>query len=353
MAKKKKNILIKILLWFLLLVFVIGGACACMGYRMFLMPNTAAQIKTYEIIFIPTGSNFEDVLDTLRSEKILKHEQSFIWLVEIKKYKDKVKPGRYRILEGMSSNEILNLLRAGLQEPVTVTFSNIRTKEQLVSRVCKKLEADSTQLSALLYNDQYLKENLGLKSETVLTLFVPNTYEFNWNTSAKQFVERMQSEYKKFWTAERKQKAKEINLTQTQVSILASIVQAEQLQFPDERPIIAGLYLNRLKIGMGLQSDPTVIYAIGDFTIQRVLDKDKEIDSPYNTYKYAGLPPGPICLPAISSIAAVLNYQKNDYFYMCAKEDFSGKHNFSKTLAEHNRNAQKYRNALNSSKVFR
>lgn len=320
---------------------------------MFLMPNTSAQIKTYEIILIPTGSNFEDVLDTLRSEKILKHEQSFLWLSELKQYKDKVKSGRYHITSGMNNNEIINLLRAGLQESVNVTFTNIRTKEQLVSRICKKLETDSIELTALLNNDQWLKENLGLKSETILTLFIPNTYEFNWNTSAKQFVERMQTEYKKFWTAERKQKAKQINLTQTQVSILGSIVQAEQLQYPDERSMIAGLYLNRLKIGMPLQSDPTVIYAIGDFTINRVLDKDKEINSPYNTYKRAGLPPGPIYIPEISSIDAVLNYQKNDCLYMCAKEDFSGKHNFAKTLSEHNRNAEKYRKALNKQKVWR
>lgn len=347
------NLLIKILFWLLLIAILAGGTVAYIGYRMFLMPNTSAQIKTYEIVLLPTGSNFEDVLDTFRSEKILRHEQSFIWLGEIKKYKDKVKPGRYRILAGMSSNEIINLLRAGLQEPVTVTFTNIRTKEQLISRVCKKLEADSTELTALLYNDQYLKENLGLKSETALSLFIPNTYEFNWNTSAKQFTERMQTEYKKFWTSERKAKAKQIKLTQTQVSILASIVQAEQLQYPDERPTIAGLYLNRLKIGMPLQSDPTVIYAIGDFTINRVLDKDKEIDSSYNTYRHTGLPPGPIYIPEISSIDAVLNFHKNDYLYMCAKEDFSSKHNFAKTLAEHNRNAQKYRNALNKSKILR
>lgn len=337
----------------MLIIILAGGTCAYICYRIFLMPNTSAQIKTYEIIFIPTGSNFEDVMDTLLSEKILKHEQSFLWLAELKKYKDKVKPGRYRILAGMNNNEVINLLRAGLQEPVSGTFTNIRTKEQLVSRVCKKLEADSIELTALLNNDQYLKENLGLTSETILTLFIPNTYEFNWNTSAKQFVERMQTEYKKFWTDERKKKTKAINLTQTQVSILASIVQAEQLQFPDERPTIARLYLNRMKIGMPLQSDPTVIYAIGDFTINRVLDKDKEIDSPYNTYQHTGLPPGPIYVPEISSIDAVLTYQKNNYLYMCAKEDFSGKHNFAKTLAEHNRNAQKYRNALNKEKVFR
>lgn len=317
------------------------------------MPNTSSEITKSKIVFIPTGSDFETLMDTLRANNILKKEPSFLWLVELKKCKDKMKPGCYRILAGMSSNEIINMFRAGLQEPIKVTFTNIRTKEQLVSRICKKLEADSIELAVLLNNEQYLKEKLGLKKETILTLFIPNTYQFNWNTSPEQFIERMQTEYKKFWTDERKQKAKALNLSQSQVSVLASIVQSEQLQFPEERPVIAGLYLNRLRIGMPLQSDPTIIYAIGDFTIKRVLDKDMCIASPYNTYLHTGLPPGPIYIPEISSIDAVLNHQKNAYLYMCAKEDFSGKHNFAKTLTEHNRNAQKYRIALNKCRIMR
>ncbi|HEY4797509.1 MAG TPA: endolytic transglycosylase MltG [Bacteroidia bacterium] len=351
--KKKKSLLKKIILWAVLLLVLAVSAAAYYGYRMYYMDNTSLGTVKSKIIYIPTGSSFTDVLDTLKANSILKNEKMFLWIAKIKKYQDKIKPGRYRIMSGMNNNEIINLLRAGLQYPVTVTFTNIRTKEQLVSHVCKKLETDSIQLLALLSNDQYLKENLGLRSETVLTLFIPNTYEFNWNTSAKQFVERMQNEYKKFWTAERKSKAKQLNLSPTQVSILASIVQAEQLQFPEERPAIAGLYLNRLRIGMELQSDPTIIYALGDFTINRVLDRDKEVDSPYNTYKHFGLPPGPIYVPEISSIDAVLNPQKNEFLYMCAKEDFSGKHNFAKTLEEHNRNAEKYRKALTKNKILR
>ncbi|MBI4947862.1 MAG: endolytic transglycosylase MltG [Bacteroidetes bacterium] len=353
MAKKKKNILKRILLWLLLILMVAGSIAAYIGYQMIYLPNISLGEKKSEIIFIPTGSRFEDVFRILSNAAILKNKESFIRLTKIKKYKDNVKPGRYRIAANISNNELINLLRAGLQEPVTVTFSNIRTKAQLISRVCKKLEADSTELSALLNNDQYLKDNFGLKSETILTMFIPNSYEFKWNTSAKQLMERIQSEYKKFWTAERKQKAKDLTLTQTQVSILASIVQSEQLQFPDERPRIAGLYLNRIKKGMCLQSDPTIIYAIGDFSINRVLAKDKEIVSPYNTYKCSGLPPGPIYIPEISSLNAVLYYEKNDFIYMCAKEDFSGKHNFSKTLVEHNRNAEKYRKALNKNQIMR
>ena len=277
MAKKTKSIFKKILLWFLLILILAGSAVGYITYRMIYFPNITLGEKKSEIVLIPTGSKFEDVLRILSNANILKNQESFTRLSKLKKYNDKIKPGRYRILANTNNNELINLLRSGLQEPVTVTFTNIRTKDQLISRVCKKLEADSTELLAILSNDPYLKDNFGLKSETILTMFIPNTYEFKWNTSAKQFLERMQTEYKKFWTAARKQKAKELNLSQTQVSILASIVQSEQLQFPDERPTIAGLYLNRIRIGMCLQSDPTIIFAIGDFSINRVLDKDKVI----------------------------------------------------------------------------
>ena len=353
MSKKKGSLFIKVILWLLFFTLVAGATAAYIGYRWLYYPNVLLGDERSKIIFIPTGSTYDDVLRILSENKILKNERSFTRLAELKKYKDKVKPGRYRVLNNISNNELINLLRSGMQEEVTVTFTNIRTKEQLVTRVCKRLEADSTELRELLDNSEYLKDNFGLKSETILTLFIPNTYQFNWNTSSKQFMQRMQTEYKKFWTAQRKQEAQAINLSQSQVSILASIIQSEQQQFPEERPVIAGLYLNRLRITMPLQSDPTVIYATGDFTINRVLDKDKEIDSPYNTYLHIGLTPGPIYIPEISSIDAVLNYQKNDYLYMCAKEDFSGKHNFARTLAEHNRNAQRYRSALNKGRIMR
>lgn len=352
MTKKKGFILKKIFQWFLILL-IAGGCCAAyIGYKIVYAPNVTIKNKTSEVIRIPTGSAFEDVIVIL-SNAGLKNKQTFTFLAGIKKYKENIKPGQYRIPARASNNEIINMLRGGFQESVALRFTNIRTKEQLISRICKKIEADSTELLALLDDDQYLREKLGLKSETVLTLFIPNTYKFYWNTSAKQFLERMQTEYKKFWTTERKSKAKQIGLSQTEVSILASIVQSEQLQFPDERPIIAGLYLNRLRINMPLQSDPTVIYAIGDFTRNRVLDKDKAVNSPYNTYRRTGLPPGPIYIPEISSINAVLDYQKNNFLYMCAKEDFSGRHNFASTLNAHNRNATKYRNALNKCKIMR
>jgi UPF0755 protein len=192
----------------------------------------------------------------------------------------------------------------------------------------------------------------GFNEQTIMTMFIPNTYEFYWNTSADEFFERMADEYKKFWTDERKQKAKNIGLSQSEVSILASIVELET-QKKDERPTVAGVYINRLKKKMLLQADPTVVFALGDFTINRVLKIHLETDSPYNTYKYSGLPPGPIYLPSISSIDAVLNFENHDYIYFCAKEDFSGYHNFAKTLAQHNENARKFQQALNKRKIWK
>ena len=273
-------------------------------------------------------------------------------LAERKKYNNNVKPGRYRILARMNNNEFINLLRSGIQEPVQITFNNIRTKEQLVSRISGKIEADSLSLLELLNKNDFLKKKYGLREENILTLFIPNSYQFFWNTSAEEFLDRMAKEYKAFWTPEKKSKARSIGLSQTEVSILASIVQAEQSRYNEEKPVIAGLYINRLRKGMPLQSDPTLIYAIGDYTITKVLNEFKEIDSPYNTYKYTGLPPGPICLPEISSLDAVLNFNKNDYLYMCAKDDFSCKHNFAKSLFQHNIFAQKFRQALNRNKIM-
>ena len=186
-----------------------------------------------------------------------------------------------------------------------------------------------------------------------MTMFIPNTYEVYWNTSAEEFVKRMAREYKAFWTEQRKAQAKALNLTQSEVSILASIVQAEQSEHRDERAQVAGLYINRIKKKMRLQSDPTLIYATGDFSIKRVLNKHMQLDSPYNTYMYAGLPPGPINLPEISSIDAVLDYEKHDYIYMCAKADFSGYHNFSRSFFQHNAYAKAYRNELNRRKIMK
>jgi UPF0755 protein len=201
-----------------------------------------------------------------------------------------------------------------------------------------------------LFNDDLYLKQYGFNSENCIAMFIPNTYEFYWNTPAKKFMERMAREYKAFWNPSRKMKAKTIGLTQAQVAVLASIVEQETHR-DDEKPIVAGVYLNRYKKGWKLEADPTLVYALGNFTVQRVLNQYKEIDSPYNTYMYAGLPPGPICIPSISSIDAVLNYSKHEYFYFCARDDFSGYHCYAKTYTEHLVNAKRFQKELNRRKI--
>jgi UPF0755 protein len=245
----------------------------------------------------------------------------------------------------MSNNDIINMLRGGLQSPIRVTFNNIRDVDMLAGRIASQIEADSISISNLLHDNQYINQ-LGFNSYTIPALFLPDTYEFYWSTDAEGFVVRMFQEYNKFWTNERIQQAQAKGLTPIQVSTLASIVNKET-NMSNEMPRVAGVYLNRLKSNWLLQADPTLVFAWNDFTIKRVLDRHKEIESPYNTYKYAGLPPGPICIPSIAAIKAVLNAEDHHYYYFCAKEDFSGYHNFAKTLAEHNRNAAKHQQALN------
>lgn len=349
---KKGSILKKIILAVLAILLVSAGITGFIVYNVIFKPNVSVGDKKSQVIYIKTGSTFDDVVNMLYDNHIILNKKSFIWLAEKKKYPENIKPGKYRVLAKMGNNELINILRAGIQESVQINYTGVRTVSQLVTRVCKRLEADSLEMKEKLKDMGYLTK-YGFNQENLMALFIPNTYEFYWNTSVDQWMERMAKEYKKFWTDERKKKARQIGLSQTEVAVLASIVQAEQWNFDDEKPIIAGLYLNRLRINMLLQSDPTVIYALGDFTINRVLNNDKELDSPYNTYKYKGLPPGPIVLPDASSIDAVLNYQKNDYLYMCAKEDLSGRHYFAKTYDQHQVYAAKYREALNKLNIKR
>lgn len=295
-------------------------------------------------IYIKTGSSLETITDELVSAGYLKDKETFLWLAHKKNYKGKnVVPGKYKIEDGWSNNDLINCLRAGNgRVMVKVTFNNVRTIEQLAGKVGRNIETDSATLLAVLTDDKII-DKYGFNRHTFLTMFIPNSYEFTWNTSADEFLTRMADEYKKFWNDNRKKKANDLGLTQSKVSILASIVQAEQTVHADERPTIAGLYINRLKKGMLLQSDPTVVYGIGDFSIRRVLNKHLEHESPYNTYRHRGLPPGPINLPDISSIDAVLNYKKSEYIYMCAKPGYAGYHNFAKDEAGHNKNAREYR----------
>ena len=314
-------------------------------YRSVMSPNVQTAGGKDVELFIPTGSDYNQVKTILADAQFIINEKSFNWVANKKELPDNIHPGRYIVKDGMSNNQLVNMLRGGLQSPVKVTFNNIRNVDMLAGRIASQIEADSASISNLLHNQEYINQ-LGFNSYTIPALFLPDTYEFYWNTDAEGFVVRMFQEYNKFWNEERKQQAQSKGLTPIQVSTLASIVNKET-NMSDEMPRVAGVYINRLKNNWLLQADPTLIFAWNDYSIKRVLDRHKEIESPYNTYKYLGLPPGPICIPSLSAIKAVLNAENHHYFYFCAKEDFSGYHNFAKTLAEHNRNAAKYQQALN------
>ncbi len=348
---KKKRIIKIISVVFSLLLFV-ALFIAYNFYQKIYADNISNQLKEPTFLYIKSDASFDAVLDSLTSKDLLKDIESFKWVSEKKNYTGRVKGGRYEIKPVMSNNDLVNMLRSGNQKALNLTFNNIRTKPELAKKISSQLEFDSLELITLLNDNKFLKK-YGFSRETVISMFIPNTYQFYWNQSAKSFFEKMLNEYKKFWTDNRVSKARKLNMSKLEVSVLASIVQAEQSKYSKEKPKVAGLYINRLNRKMPLESDPTLVYAIGDFSIQRVLNKDKEIDSPFNTYKNIGLPPAPINLPEISSIDAVLNYEKHNYIFMCAKEDFSGYHNFSTNLRQHNIYAQRYRIALNKRGIKR
>ena len=357
MKKRKKNtnysVIKKSLIAFIFLVVLGLGAMSYELYSRIYQSNIVLPSEADEkYIFIPTGADFFTVIKVLSDNGLLIDINSFKWLAKTKKYTDNIKPGRYKIDRALNNNELINLLRSGKQAPVKVTFNNLRTKEELAGNISHQIEVDSLSLLKYITDTAFL-DKLKLTTDNVVCLFIPNTYELYWNTSAQEFVARMIREYSNFWNINRKQKADNIGLNYYEVSILASIVEKEQNIKIDERSQIAGLYINRLRKRMKIESDPTLIFAIGDFSINRVLNKDKKVDSPFNTYKYKGLPPGPICIPSINAIDAVLNAKDHDYIFMCAKEDFSGYHNFAKSYRTHLKNARKYQNELNKRKIMR
>ncbi len=319
-------------------------------YQMLMVPNILVE-KQDKILLIPEGATFSDVQHILQEEGYVQDLLSFSVLAKLMKYNEYVKPGRYLLKKDMPNLQAIRLLRSGQQEPVDVTFNNIRLKHELAERICANLQADSGTFEAML-NDSVVASKYGFTTENIMCMFIPNTYELFWTTSAQQLFDRMHREYQKFWTDERLARAKAMGMTPVEVAILASIVESETNK-PDEAPKVAGLYINRLKQNMALQADPTLKFAAQDFTIKRVLNKHIAIDSPYNTYKYTGLPPGPIRLPSVKSLNAVLNHENHKYLYMCAREDFSGYHNFATNHQAHLVNARKYQRALNSAGIYK
>jgi UPF0755 protein len=348
MSKKLPKSGFTIVTTLLVLILLVIAYFGYKAYSNYFSPNVSDK---EEYLYIPTGSTFEELMQNLKEKDILFDTSSFRWVANKKDYPNNVKAGKYAISPGMNNGDLIKKLRAGLQEPVKFRFQNLRLKSDFAKHVSTQLEADSSSIMELMNNDSLAAE-YGFNTENFYAMFIPNTYEIWWNTSADKFFERMHTEYSRFWTEERLNKAKAINLSPTEVSILASIVRGEALH-NDEMPKIAGLYLNRLQRGILLQADPTVIFAAQDFTIRRVLNKHLAINSPYNTYLNRGLPPGPINLPSIAAIDAVLNFQKHDFLYMCAKDDFSGYHNYAKTMSEHLINARRFQKALNERNIKR
>ena len=322
-------------------------------YSTMLVDNTAFE-ENEVYIYIPTNSSYQDVREMVFP--YLKDMDTFDALANRKQYVSHIKPGRYVIRKGMSNNDIINSIRSN-NLPIKLSFNNQETLQDLAGRIAIQIEADSTAILTSMLDSTFLKTN-DFNKRTVLGMYIPNSYEFFWNTTADKFRDRMLMEYHKFWNDSRVEKAKSAGLTPIEAITLASIVQKETAK-TEERPRVAGVYINRLKRNIPLQADPTVIYAIkdksGDFdqTIKRVLYKDLEIDSPYNTYKYAGLPPGLIAMPDISSIEAVLNYEKHSYYYFVVDVNRFGYHKFAKTLAQHNRNRQEYVNWINRQGIKR
>lgn len=341
MAKRKKN-----WIYGLIALFLTGSSVALFGVYFVVF---ASNVQKDGFLYIPTGSTYQQVQDSLQAHDFLKKPLTFEVWQRLKSYQDHVKFGRYELRKGMTNKQLVDVLRSGRQTPIRLTFNNIRTLDQLASRVSAQIEADSASLMHAFFSPDII-ETHGFTFHSVKAIFIPNTYEIWWNTSPSQFVRRMYSEYEKFWTEERRNKAKARNLTPIEVSILASIVQ-EETKKNDEKPLVASVYLNRLRRGMLLQADPTVKYGVGDFELRRILFVHLRHDSPFNTYMYKGLPPGPICFPSTVSLDAVLNAPSTEYLFMCARPDFSGYHAFAKTHAEHVQNARRYHEFLNRNRI--
>ena len=343
----------KILLAIALIGLVIAGYFAYFVYNAMLKPNTAFNNET-AYIYVPTNATYEEVREQL--EPLLKDIDSFDALAVQKKYTTNIKAGRFPVKKGMSNNDIINSIRSN-NLPIKLSFNNQERIEDLAGRIAQQIEPDSLSLLKAMTDSTFLKEK-NFTKQTVMNMYVPNTYEFFWNTSPELFRDKMLGEYYRFWNDERQAKRKALKLSVNEVMTIASIVQKETAKV-DERPRVAGVYLNRIRKGWPLEADPTVIYAKKlkennfDQVIKRVLYKDLEIDSKYNTYKYPGIPPGPITMPDVSAIDAVLNAEQHDYMFFVADVKNFGYHKFAKTLAQHNANKRLYTQWISSQGINR
>ena len=335
----------------ILKIFFIAAVilCSCIvggiSYIYYIVKMTRTDMKESAYIHITPDDNSTTIIDKLSEIEGIGSTKGFELLAKHNNFDSRKRSGRFAINNGENMHRIYRRIVSNEQTPVKLVVPATRTLEQMVGAISRQLMLDSLELIEFIKTPIYY-ESIGYKSETLPSLFIPNTYEVYWNIKPETLITRLMNERRRFWNEERSNKAKKLNLTPEEVATLASIID-EETNNDEEKPVVAGMYINRLKRGMPLQADPTVKYAIGDPTRQRILKKDLATDSPYNTYRYKGLPPGPIRIPTIQAIESVLNYTKHNYLYMCAKEDFSGKHNFARTLTEHNANARRYQAALN------
>lgn len=350
MAKKKKKSGVgKIVTIVVALLVVVVGIVGYIAYSSTMLPNIYINNDKARFLYVYPTDNFDKVVARLDSTGNVKDIASFKKIAEYQDYPSNIVPGRYELVNQMSNVQLVNNLKKGRQAPMNLTFNNIRTKEQLCKRFDEALMLTYDDIYSLLNSDDAMAK-YNLNSKTSVAMFIPNTYQVYWTISAQDLLDKMKKEYDKFWNEDRIKKCADANLTQVEVSTLAAIVE-EETKSVKEQPTVAGLYLNRLHKGMLLQADPTVKFAVGDFSIRRIRGAHLEVDSPYNTYKYEGLPPGPIRIPSMNAIDAVLNYDHHDYIYMCASERFDGTHNFAKSFDDHQENAKKYHKALNRRRI--
>ncbi len=329
-------------------LFILGVLLLSAGIKIYedvLSPNVNVENGETAYLYVHTNQNFENLAGEIEGKKILRNTFALRRLVFLLGYQNRIKPGRYKLTHDMGNMQIIRLLVSGRQEPFDITFKYAERKNDLASFWAKNLEADSLKILERL-NDSCFASQFGLNTENILTLFIPNTINFYWNTSADKLLNKIGVSYQNFWDSTRVKKAELLKLSKAQVSILASIVQKETNKI-DDMPIVAGVYYNRFKKGMLFQADPTIIYAMNDRTIKRVGGEMLNIKSPYNTYKNKGLPPGPICVPSVQAIDAVLNLTHHKYIYFCAKDDLSGYHCFAETFSQHQVNARNYQRMLN------
>lgn len=341
MSRSRKS---KLSRWTILFLLIISGICI-FGFYILFGPNTGAFTRD-EYLFIRTGTSYNELIDELEHNHFISDMNGFKLVAKAMRLPDHVHAGRYHIRKRMSNYKIVRMLRSGTQEPVKLVINKLRTKKDFTRLVATNLEADSTELESLLSDSAYLA-GFGVTPATAMAMVVPDTYEFFWNTRADKVLRKIQKNYARFWNEQRMQKAAAKGITPLQATVIASIVE-EETNMSGDKPKIASVYLNRIKLGMPLQADPTVKFAIGDFAVKRVTGAMLQFNSPYNTYMYAGLPPGPICTPSEATINAVLNAPKTTYLYFCARPDFSGYSSFASTYNEQVNNANAYRRALDA-----